>query len=201
MTDPITHLVFDLGGVVIELRGTPIRNEWCGTEQTPEQLWEKWLTSNAPRQFESGKIDQQTFAAMIVEELSLSISEAEFIDYFTRWPVGPFPGVKQLISDLRPRYKTALFSNSNAVHWERKMNEMELGSVFDNHFASHLMGYVKPDKEAFEHVIAGLGVNAANIVFFDDNKMNVEAAKVSGMQARHVVGFDQLKAALAEFSE
>jgi len=131
----ITHIVFDLGGVIIELRGAPILNEWTDGNHTHEQVWEKWLTSSAPRAFEAGKIDQHTFASSIVEELALSINADEFLDYFLTLPIKPFPGAIDLLRSLRPRYKTALFSNSNAVHWEKKMNEFKLGPEFDFHFA------------------------------------------------------------------
>ena len=74
MNQAITHLIFDLGGVIIELRGAPILSEWTESNQSAEQLWEKWLTSEAPRAFESGKMDEEAFATKIVEELSLSVS-------------------------------------------------------------------------------------------------------------------------------
>jgi len=194
----ITHLIFDLGGVIVQLRGPPILNEWTDTEQCAEQLWEKWLTSEAPRAFESGKIDAETFAIKIVEELSLSISSDEFLEYFTSLPIGPYAGSLDLLHALRSRYKTALFSNSNPVHWARKA-AMGLQSAFDYHFASHLMGKVKPDIVAFEHVVSELAVPASSMLFFDDNEMNVQSAKQVGMHARRVVGFDQLVVALDEY--
>jgi len=199
MSGGITHLVFDLGGVIVELRGAPILNTWAGTDHTPEEIWEKWLTSKAPRAFESGLIDENTFASMIVEELSLTISKEEFLDYFTSLPIGPFSGAIDTLQSLKHRYKTALFSNSNIIHWERKMNEMELLPVFDYHFASHLMGKVKPDIEAFDLVVAELAVSPSKILFFDDNEMNVLAAQQVGMNATRVVGFEQLRHALKEY--
>ena len=188
MNIEISHLVFDLGGVIIELRGPPILNEWTGADDTPEAVWEKWLTSNAPRAFESGQIDKDTFASMIVEELSLKISDNDFLNYFTSVPVGPFTGARELLNSLKARYTTALFSNSNVIHWERKMNEMKLGSLFEYHFASHLMGKVKPDIEAFEEVVNELSVSPSKILFFDDNQLNVDAARKAGMKAKRVVG-------------
>lgn len=199
MTLNISHLVFDLGGVIVELRGTPIHNDWLDNAQTVEAVWEKWLTSKAPRAYESGKIDKDTFADMIVDELSLKVCAKEFLDYFTQLPIGPYAGAIDYLQALRPTYKTALFSNSNSVHWERKMNEMKLDNVFDFHFASHLMGKVKPDIEAFEQVVAELAVPPSQILFFDDNQMNVDAAISTGMHAKRVVGFEQLPSAMAEF--
>ncbi len=200
MIGTITHLVFDLGGVIVELKGAPILNEWAGADDTPEQSWEKWLTSKAPRAFESGLIDENTFASKIVEELSLSISKEEFLDYFISLPIGPFPGAIETLQKLKQRYTTALFSNSNILHWERKMNEMKLGPVFDHHFASHLMGKVKPDIEAFNSIVADLAVSPSKILFFDDNEMNVKAAQQVGINATRVVGFDQLRVALNEYN-
>lgn len=79
------------------------------------------------------------------------------------------------------------------------MNEMNLGPAFHYHFASHLMGKVKPDIEAFDYVVAELGVLPSSILFFDDNQMNVEAAQKVGMNATQVIGFDQLQLALYEY--
>ena len=199
MNVEISHLVFDLGGVIIELRGPPILNEWTGADDTPEAVWEKWLTSNAPRAFESGQIDKDTFASMIVEELSLTISDNDFLNYFTSVPVGPFTGARELLNSLKAQYTTALLSNSNVIHWERKMNEMKLGPLFEYHFASHLMAKVKPDIEAFEEVVNELSVSPSKILFFDDNQLNVDAALAVGMNAKRVAGFDNLLSALAEY--
>ncbi len=198
MNQAITHLIFDLGGVIIELRGPPILSEWTEADQSADQLWEKWLLSEAPRAFESGKIDKETFATKIVEELSLSISTDEFLEYFISLPIGPFEGALEMLHSLRSRYATALFSNSNAVHWARK-TAMQVQPAFDHQFASHLIGKVKPDAEAFQHVVKALAVPPSSMLFFDDNELNVQAALKVGMHARRVIGYDQLLVALSEY--
>ena len=197
MPREITHLVFDLGGVIVELRGTPILSEWLDGDHTDEALWEKWLTSNAPRAFEAGKINKEEFAIQIVKELYLNTSEEAFLQHFTALPVGPYPGALPLLHSLKESYTTALFSNSNDLHWQRKMNEMQLKEAFHHHFASHLMGKVKPDADAFEEIISTLAVPAEQIMFFDDNQLNVEAAKKAGIQAVRVKGFTELSETLA----
>jgi len=157
MPEKISHLVFDLGGVIVELSGTPILDDWLAGDNTAENIWQKWLTSTAPRSFESGRIGKDEFASMIVEELSLDVSEQEFLNHFRRLPVGPYPGALERLHTLKDRYTTALFSNSNVLHWHRKMDEMNLKDAFNHHFASHLMGKVKPDVDAFQEVIETLG--------------------------------------------
>jgi HAD superfamily hydrolase (TIGR01509 family) len=38
----------------------------------------------------------------------------------------------------------------------------------DHHFASHLTGKIKPDEEAFQHVLATLGCDDPETLFLDD---------------------------------
>lgn len=42
---PFDAIVFDLGGVLIELAGVSRMLELLGHRLTPDELWVKWLTS------------------------------------------------------------------------------------------------------------------------------------------------------------
>jgi putative hydrolase of the HAD superfamily len=65
---------------------------------------------------------------------------------------------------------------------------MGLGAAFDHHFVSHLTGRIKPDADAFEHVVDTLACKPGDVLFLDDNSMNVDAARRFGMQAIRVRG-------------
>jgi putative hydrolase of the HAD superfamily len=189
----ITHLVFDLGGVIVELRGLPIQPQWIAGNEAAESTWEKWLTSDAPKAFESGLINSGEFAERIVTELSMTVSAKDYLEYFTTLPIGPYPGAIDMLNKLKSNYTTALFSNSNEIHWPLKMGRMKLDNAFHHHFASHLMGMAKPDAQAYQYVIDKLGVDANQILFFDDNQMNVDAAIEAGMHSERVQGIDELQ--------
>jgi putative hydrolase of the HAD superfamily len=77
------------------------------------------------------------------------------------------------------------------------MDDLGLGTIFDCHFASHLTGRIKPDEGAFLHVVAALGCKASEVLFLDDNKMNVEVAKTVGMEAERVRGVVEAEGALS----
>jgi putative hydrolase of the HAD superfamily len=190
-------LLFDLGGVLVELGGLPIRSKWLGVDIDPEESWRRWLKSESASLFETGQISADTFAQRIVEEMALKIEPDEFLDAFHAWPVGLYPGVLELLESLAPRYTLALFSNSNELHWPRKMGEMALDGKFQHYFASHLMGLAKPDAAAFEYVLAALAVSPERILFMDDNAMNIDAASAAGMLAHRVSGIDGVKACLS----
>ncbi|MBX2880170.1 MAG: HAD family phosphatase [Granulosicoccus sp.] len=187
-----TILLFDLGGVLIELGGQPLRNEWLTTDDSADESWNKWLTSDVARDFETGRISAADFSRRIVTEMQLLISPEAFLEHFTRWPVGLYPGVLELLNRLQQNYTLALFSNSNELHWPRKMGEMQLQGKFQHYFASHRMGLAKPDAAAFNTVISTLQVPAETVFFMDDNQLNIDAARGAGMMAELTKGFEQV---------
>ncbi len=197
MTNAVTHLVFDLGGVIVKLRGTPVPLKWFPVSDKPDDVWQRWLTSDAPRLFEAGKIAPKEFSEQLVQELSLSVTAEQFLEYFRDLPECVFDGALPLLVEVKQRYTTACYSNSNELHWHGKMIEMGLAPYFDHHFASHLMGIVKPDVEGFHFIADALNVDASNILFLDDNQLNVDAAQAAGWQALRVVGVDELQQALS----
>ncbi|HEY3809255.1 MAG TPA: HAD family phosphatase [Steroidobacteraceae bacterium] len=191
-------LLFDVGGVLVELRGVEIILAWLGNRLTAEQLWHRWLQSDAVRGFETGRIDAPQFAAGVIEEFQLDVDPQAFLDSFIGWPTGLFPGTLELLQRIPRRYQRALLSNSNPLHWPRVLDQMHLGPAIEHHFVSHLTGHIKPDPEAFEHVLQTLGCSAPEVAFFDDNALNIDTARALGMQARHVRGLAETHQALIE---
>jgi len=186
----IEVILFDLGGVLVELTGVPTMLKWTRDRYNEDELWEAWIRSPAVRSFETGQSNPKQFAQAIIKEMELPVSSAEFIDAFTYWPKGLFPGVSDLLKDLKEHYTLACFSNSNELHWSRLMTEMGLEKMFDFYFASHLMGKLKPDEEAYETVLAKLQRQASSVLFLDDNELNVLGAKKAGMIAHRTVGIN-----------
>ena len=199
MTNSIQVVLFDLGGVLIELTGVPIMLTWAKDAGTPERLWAQWLASPAVRAFETGRISPADFAAQLIEEMALPVQPEAFIEAFAAWPKGLFPGAMDLIERIPAGYTRAALSNSNALHWPRIMHDMGLDGVFDHAFASHLMGKLKPDPDVFEHVLETLDCDPAAVLFMDDNRLNVEAAQAVGMQAVEAAGLQAAERALAAF--
>lgn len=191
-------VLFDLGGVLVELAGVPTMLRWMDNRISPEELWKMWLQSPAVRAFETGRTDAGNFAGDLIAEMALPVAREKLIEEFTFWPRGLFPGALELVSQIPSRYTRATLSNSNSVHWPRLMKELQLAEAFDRHFASHLIGKIKPDEEAFHHVTQSLQCAAEEILFLDDNKLNVEAAARMGMTAVQVHGVAAAERALRE---
>lgn len=189
-------LLLDLGGVVIELGGLPIWQEWT-SEPDERVVWERWLRSPAVRRFESGRAGPREFAAEICAEFGLGIPPDEFLAHFAQWPKAPFPGVLELLAALRPRFALGCLSNCNELHWPRFLDEMGLATAFDHHFSSHQLGALKPDRDAFELALQRLDCRPERVLFLDDNAVNVEGARSAGLDAEVVRGPDGVRTALA----
>jgi len=112
VTTPITHLVFDLGGVIVKLRGTPVNEAWFDPPISEEAIWKRWLTSDAPRAFESGQMDASAFAQAVVNEFELSVSADEYLDYFKTLPESVFDGAIECLQSLRRHGLKRLFRSS-----------------------------------------------------------------------------------------
>jgi len=191
-------ILFDLGGVLIELAGINRMLELCNHAFAADELWARWLASEGVRRFETGRAGPEEFGAAMLNEFGMSITAAQFLEEFTVWPKNVFPGSFELLEQLSTKYRLACLSNTNALHWPRVCDELGLARYFDSCFASHLIGMLKPDAEIFELVVEQLGCPPARILFLDDNQLNVASARAAGMIARRVAGLAEVRAALME---
>jgi putative hydrolase of the HAD superfamily len=186
------YLLFDLGGVLIELTGVSKMLQWMNHQVDRAKLDEMWLFSPAVRSFETGKMTSVQFAQAMVREFDLAITPSEFLAEFLYFFKGFFPGAKELIQKLAVNYRIAILSNTNDLHWNRLTAEESIGEFFPLNFPSHKTGFMKPDREAYEYVIHELNCSPDRILFLDDNPLNVEAALKTGMKAIWTPGLEEV---------
>lgn len=199
----IDTIIFDLGGVLVELGEFPIKNDWWPKDTNSAlahgaTVSAAWLQSDLVQAFETGKLRATEFAEQFIAEHRLSVDTDTFITELRAWPTRTFPGATELLTSLRTHYRIGLFSNINELHWCRVMDEMGLAGHFDHEYASHLIGRAKPAITSFEHIISDLNRQPEQILFLDDNIINVDAAAQTGICARQVMGVTGVTATLAE---
>jgi glucose-1-phosphatase len=197
VADPVELVLFDLGGVLIELAGVRPMLEFSGID-SEEELWRRWLSCRWVRRFESGGCSEAEFAAEVVADWQLELSPAAFLEAFRSWPVGPLPGAAELVGETRASVATGCFSNTNALHWHDRIAAWPLSGLFDHLFLSFELGLLKPDVGAFAQVAGMLQVPAERVLFLDDNALNVAGAAAAGFQAVRAVGVQEARQCLAE---
>ena len=194
----IEALLFDLGGVFIEVVGAERMVQWCPALGDTDGLWRRWLASPAVRAYESGRATRAQFAQAVIDEFALPVDSSAFLEEFAWWPRRLYDDATTLLQTLKPRYKLASHSNTNELHWARFERDWQLPSHFHANFPSYAVGRLKPDADYFEHVLETLRVAPDSALFIDDNALNVEAAARLGIHARKAVGPSGVRAVLAE---
>jgi glucose-1-phosphatase len=197
VADPVDLVLFDLGGVLIEVPGVQVMLELTGIA-SEEELWRRWLTCRWVRSFESGGCSAAEFAAGVVADWQLGLSPAAFLAGFGDWPAGPLPGAAELVTQTRASVATGCFSNTNALHWHGHIAGWPLTGLFDHRFLSFELGAVKPDTAAFAQVAKRLQVPAGRVLFIDDNAVNVAGAAAAGFQAACAAGVAEARQRLTE---
>jgi putative hydrolase of the HAD superfamily len=197
VAEPVDLVLFDLGGVLIEISGVHAMLELTGIG-SEEDLWRRWLACRWVRRFESGGCSETEFAAGVVADWRLELSPAAFLEAFQDWPTRPLPGAAELVAQTGARVATGCFSNTNALHWHGHIAAWPLAGLFDHRFLSFELGLLKPDAAAFAQVADLLEVPAERVLFLDDNAVNVAGAAAAGFQAARAAGVGEARQRLAE---
>lgn len=188
-------MLFDMGGVLVELG--PL-DELLGVAMPAEAFWPRWLASDAVRRYERGLCTDVEFAAGLAADFELPLSTDELTDRFRRFPRGLYHGAAELVRGLVDGVVSGVLSNTNQLHWERQVDAAILQGLFDHEFLSYRLGLVKPDAAIFEQVVAELSVAPSQVLFLDDNLLNVEGARQVGLDAHHTRGVAEARQVLAD---
>ena len=199
MTEPYSIILFDIGGVLVEFKGSKGLLDLSREPLTREQIKDyRKKTAVWIRSMESGKCSVEEFAEGFLREWPMKVGAEEFLAELRTWPLRLFPGVAETLQQLSKNFTVACLSNTNPLHWPRERDAMGLGRLFSRQYISYEIGYLKPDSKAFQHAIDDLNCPPGQILFLDDREENIEAARNLGMGARRTVGIDEVRAVLLE---
>ena len=164
MNSSIEVILFDLGGVIVELAEQPFPAKWLSEKN--QLVFSDWMFSQTALSFERGLISDEQFIKAMINELGINASTQSVRKQFIEWPTRVYPGIKQLLAALSVEYRLCVLSNSNELHWHRITEEFGISEFFEKMFSSHLLNMVKPEATTFEHVIKEVGVKPRGILFF-----------------------------------
>jgi putative hydrolase of the HAD superfamily len=193
---PIKAVVFDIGGV---LETTP--------EVNVEASWETRLglpsgafIDRMRDVFRAGSIGTASLAEVKTAlETRLSMTPAQVEDYMADlWAayLGTLnTELEAYFRGLRPRFKTAILSNSFVGAREQEERAYGFGDLCDVHVYSHEVGMSKPDPRIYHLTCERLGVQPHEAVFLDDRAPAVDGAHAIGM---HGVVFQNNQQAMAD---
>jgi putative hydrolase of the HAD superfamily len=101
----------------------------------------------------------------------------------------------EYFADLRPRYRTALLSNSFVGARREEQERYRFAEMCDLIIYSHEEGIAKPERRIFELTCERLGVPPAEMIFLDDAERCIAGARELGI---HAILFRETAQAIAE---
>ena len=177
-------VLFDLGGVLVGLRGFDYLRQQLGIGQHWDMLalQRHFETDEAMWRYECGQMTTGEYLDHLRRTFRISIGDAELCSIINRVLTGPRIGIETLLSELARRHPLYLLSNTNELHWQVILT-YPIMRHFRQLFASHLIGCRKPDPQAYRHVLNIVGLSPEQLLFIDDYPPNVSAATAVGIPA------------------
>ncbi|MFR9524392.1 MAG: HAD family phosphatase [Rikenellaceae bacterium] len=187
MLSSIKNIIFDLGGVVIDLDRQRCVDSFVNIGfPEADKLIDFYHPADFFNKLERGLIGIDEVCEIIREQAQKPISNEAICEAYCDFLVG-IPLYKlRLIESLKSRgFKIYALSNINPIVMP-KVRELfaadgkQMEDYFDKLYLSFEMKSLKPDPEIFEMVIADSGVVASETLYLDDSELNVMAGKEFG---------------------
>ncbi len=180
----IKAAILDFGGVIVRTEDYGPRHAWDRRLGLPPGSVEQAVHhSGAWIQAQLGQLDDAAYWTAVAAALGLDpASTPDFArDYFSGDRLNE--GLIELVRSLGARgFRTAILSNERAQLAE-KVRALGIEPLFDAIVISSNLGIMKPDRRAYEAVLAALQVGPEESVFVDDAPAHVEGAVAVGMHA------------------
>jgi HAD superfamily hydrolase (TIGR01509 family) len=191
-------LLFDLGGVVIDIDFDRVFSAWGSSAGCdPELLRGRFSFDDVFETHERGELADGAFYEHLRSVLAVDLTDAALERGWNDIYLGEVPGMDVLLREASAAGPIYAFTNTNAVH-QRHWNTAfaPVLSAFEEIFASCELGLRKPEPEAFRTVAARIGVDPGDVHFFDDSPVNVDAARAAGMAATVFGSVDDVRRVL-----
>jgi HAD superfamily hydrolase (TIGR01509 family) len=192
----VDAIVFDLGGVLVEVDIRRALRHWAAAAGVPvEAVASRWERDDAYRAHERGELDDRRYFAHLRGRLGIEIGDAALLEGWNAVLGEPLGGIEPLVRRLAGEYPLYVFSNTNPAHVAHfTPRYRDLLSRFRRTVTSCELGERKPEPEAFVRLCRLLGMMPERIVFFDDLEENVAGARRAGLQAFRVSGAAEIEA-------
>lgn len=196
MNDNIRNLVFDFGGVLIDVDKERSVKAFHELEfKQADNLIGHYCQKGIFRELELGNISSEVFYQSIHNEAKRGITDQQIENAWNSMLIGIKPHKLEKLIALRKQYKIYLLSNTNIIHWDASRDMFSWGEYkredyFDDIFLSFEMHMGKPDPNIFRALTNRVIILPYNTLLLDDSEENCEAARSVGWQA-HCVKQDE----------
>lgn len=204
MNREIKNIVFDLGGVLIDLDFPRALQAFgqAGLTDIAKDV-QAFSREGIFMDLELGNISSEEFFQAVCRRSDKPLALQQAAEYWNLI-LKDIPQEKlELIRELRKDYHVHLLSNTNRPHWEYicrtcfQKDGYKLEDYFEQIFLSYEMHLAKPDKRIFTRMLQESGMKPEETLFIDDSEANCKAAEETGIRTLHYRIGDDLRTLLA----
>ena len=192
MTKP-ELIIFDLGRVLVDFDfRLVIRRLKRYTTFSEKDIRRYFKQTPLWDAFERGEVEPKDFFSQLSKGLKLQ--KLTFKEFAPMWNsiFTEKHDTVSILARLKGRYRIALLSNVNSMHWEHVIETHDFIQWFDHPVASWVVGTRKPDPDIYLQTLHIAGVPPQKAIFIDDVESHVLAARSLGIRALQFTSAAQL---------
>jgi len=197
----IKAIIFDLGNVVVDFDHRIAAKKISRfTPKTAREIFDLFFDSELTGLFEEGKISSREFFLKVKEALNLKLDYDGFVPIWNEifFLSEKNQAVYALAKSLSNRYKVALLSNINILHFDYLKNNFSVFDAFRSVITSCASGFRKPHPFIYKEALNILKASAPQVFYTDDRPELIEGACRLGIRGFTFTGIGQLKKDLSD---
>jgi putative hydrolase of the HAD superfamily len=198
MLSHYTTIIFDLGGVIINLEEKQTVEAFRRLSKLDEKdFYSVYKPTSYSfsmlERYETGKVSNHDFRNAMRKILHIE-AEDHVIDHAWNQILGDIPQERiDLLKKLFSSHQIMLLSNTNDIHRRAfddilyQQAKMKFTDLFHKVYYSYEMQDRKPNLSIYRRILDENKLNPSETLFIDDNMKNVVAARRLGIHAVHLV--------------
>lgn len=194
MNTGIKNIIFDLGGVILNLSVERTHQAFAKLSGLPVTEI-KSRVHHGPffHDYERGLITDAEFRNHLRTNLQVNTVDAD-LDAAWNAMLLDIPSERfVLLEKLKQTHRLFLLSNTNEIHRQcfnrivqQTSGKPNIDHYFHQAYFSHLLNLSKPDVAIYQHVLSDQNLLPSETVFLDDNADNIAGAARTGLQTFYV---------------
>lgn len=196
----INTVIFDLGGVLIDWNPRYVFRKIFDDEEKMEFFLTEICGDEWNKAQDAGRPIAEGNRIMIDKHPEW---ENEILAFYKRWVEmlgGPIHGTVDILQRLHAKKETRLIALTNwsAETFPIAQAKYDFLGLFEGILVSGEEKLVKPDPKIYELVLDRYDIDRTKAVFIDDNKANIEASTMLGLEGWQFTSPEKLRGQLEE---
>ncbi len=194
MNAKIKNIIFDLGGVILDIDENVVYKELEKMGINTTELAHSKEFIEIMSKFDTGIYTAPTFRKKMKSLLGLEKMTDQKFDSLWNAMLLDIPRERiEAIEKVKKHYKIFLMSNTNEIHYDLYVRDLQLrfgynefDELFNKSYFSFAEHLEKPDPRFFELILDHEGLLPEETLFIDDTEKNIKVAKSLGINTYHI---------------